>query len=139
MHTYYWVFQNFLEKIYTGTKNEKIRAILTKLLLLYGVEKILEMGSIFFESGVITASTLKQCQAAKEQLLKELRPEALGLVESFGYHDNTLHSALGYADGKAYERLLEWAQKYNRVNRPDVLADIHAEWKRTKAQLRPKL
>lgn len=36
-HTYYWVFQNFLEKIYSGTKNEKIRAILTKVLSLYGV------------------------------------------------------------------------------------------------------
>jgi hypothetical protein len=93
-----------------------------KVLLLYGLEKILEMGSSFFQSGVVTASTLKQCQSAKEQLLKELRPEALGLVESFGYHDNTLHSAIGCADGKAYERMLEWAQKYNEVNNPQVLA-----------------
>jgi len=47
-----------------------------------------------------------------------LRPEALALVEAFGYHDNTLASAIGQSDGKAYERMLEWAQKHNRVNRP---------------------
>jgi hypothetical protein len=38
------------------------------------------MTPVFFYSGVVTASTIKQCQIAKEQLLKELRPEALGLV-----------------------------------------------------------
>lgn len=69
-HTYYWVFQNFLEKIYTGTKNERVRSVLIKVLQLYGVEKILEFGGAFFESGTITAETLKQCQVAKERLLK---------------------------------------------------------------------
>ena len=41
---------------------------------------------------------------------------------SFGYHDSTLNSAIGQSDGKVYERILEWAKKYNRVNQPEVQA-----------------
>lgn len=48
-------------------------------------------------------------------------------------------SAIGCADGKPYERMLEWAQKYNRVNRPEIVAEINVEWKSTKEKLRPKL
>lgn len=40
-HTYYWIFQNFLQKIYNSSKNEKVRNVLIKVLNLYGVEKIL--------------------------------------------------------------------------------------------------
>lgn len=58
-HTYLWIFQNFHEKIYLKTKNEKVRAILIKLLLLYGTDKILERSASFYEVGVITSSTLK--------------------------------------------------------------------------------
>ena len=36
-HTYLWIYQNFYEKIYLKTKNEKVRAVLVKLLLLYGL------------------------------------------------------------------------------------------------------
>jgi len=36
-HTYLWIYQNFYEKIYLKTKNERVRAVLIKLLLLYGV------------------------------------------------------------------------------------------------------
>jgi hypothetical protein len=34
--------------------------------------------------------------------MNEIRPEALTLVEAFEYDDNTLSSAIGTADGKAY-------------------------------------
>lgn len=41
-------------------------------------------------------------------------------MDSFGYHDNTLHSAIGCSDGKVYERLLDWAKNKNRVNKPET-------------------
>ena len=44
--------------------------------------------------GVITSSTLKNIQNLREKLLAELRPDALTIVESFEYDDNTLHSKL---------------------------------------------
>jgi len=57
--------------------------------------------------------------------MNNLRKEALGLVEAFHYHDNTLRSAIGRSDGKVYETLLEWAQKENVVNKPETSLSIN--------------
>lgn len=60
-------------------------------------------------------------------MLGELKNESLGLVEAFSFDDNTLASAVGRHDGKAYETLFDWAKNHNRVNRPEVqreLADL---------------
>ena len=105
---------------------------------MYGIDKIILKSALIFESGVITASTLKQCQLAKEKLLADLRPEALKLVDSYAFDDNTLHSAIGCEDGKAYERLMEWARKHNRVNKPEVMKEIVEEWKMAKSKMIPK-
>lgn len=91
-----------------------------KLLLLYGVEKIVERSSSFYEMGVITSSTLKNIQSLRETLLAELRPDALTIVEAFEYDDNTLHSAIGCADGNVYERLLDWSKNRNIINTESV-------------------
>ncbi len=57
-------------------------------------------------------------------LFTEIRPDALALVEAFQYSDNTLHSAIGRADGKAYETLLNWARNSNDVNSPHVAVQL---------------
>jgi acyl-CoA oxidase len=121
------------------TKNERARAVLIKLLLLYGVEKIVERSSSFYEMGVISSSTLKNIQNLREKLLAELRPDALTIVESFEYDDNTLHSAIGAADGNVYERLMDWSKNYNVVNKEEVRKELVEEIKKAKSQLKPKL
>lgn len=68
-HSYSWIYQNFLEKINLSTKNEKVRAVLTKLLLVYGLEKILERAQHYFETGTVTASTLKAATELRAELL----------------------------------------------------------------------
>ncbi len=50
-----------------------MRQILTKLLLLYGIEKILTRSVQYFATGVITGNTLATFQKVKEQLLTEIR------------------------------------------------------------------
>ena len=52
--------------------------------------------------GVITSSTLKNIESLRERLLSQIRPDALTIVQAFEYDDNTLHSAIGCHDGKAY-------------------------------------
>lgn len=39
-HIYFWIFETFQTKIYILSKNEKVRQVLTRLLLLYGIYKI---------------------------------------------------------------------------------------------------
>lgn len=45
--------------------------------------------------------------AALRQLLKDVRPNAVALVDAFEFPDNVLNSALGRYDGKVYEALYE--------------------------------
>jgi hypothetical protein len=60
-------------------------------------------------------------------------------VEAFEYDDNTLHSAIGCSDGKAYERLLDWSKNHNIINKEHVRKEIVEEIKKAKSQLKPKL
>lgn len=89
--------------------------------------------------GVITSSTLKNVQSLREKLLAELRPDALSIVEAFQYDDNTLHSAIGCADGNVYERLLDWSKNHNIVNKEETRKEIIEEIKKAKSLLKPKL
>ncbi len=52
------------------TKNEKVRQMLTRLLLVYGIEKILTRSAQYFATGVVTGKSLSYMQEAKRQLLK---------------------------------------------------------------------
>jgi hypothetical protein len=63
----------------------------------------------------------------------------LSLVEAFAYNDTILMSAIGAANGKPYENLIEWAEKHNCVNRKDERGQIISSIKKAKAELRPIL
>jgi acyl-CoA oxidase len=53
----------------------------------------------------------------REALLVEIQPNALVLMEAFGYNDNTLKSAIGSSNGRPYENLINWAKEYNSLNK----------------------
>ena len=64
----------------------------------------------------------EQVVLAKRQLyslLREVRREAVPLVDAFDFPDPMLNSALGRYDGDVYAHLLDWAQKAPR-NRKEV-------------------
>lgn len=46
-----------------------------------------------------------------EELLALIRPNAVGIVDSFDIRDEVLGSTLGAYDGRVYERLFEEASK----------------------------
>jgi len=55
-----------------------------------------------------------------KKLLLVVRPEAVSLVDCFGFTDRELNSALGNYDGNVYETLLEWA-KLDPMNQTPVV------------------
>lgn len=59
----------------------------------------------------IVGKDIDQLQQWLEQLLAEIRPNAVGLVDSFDIRDEILASTLGAYDGNVYERLFEEASK----------------------------
>lgn len=59
-----------------------------------------------------------------EKLLAKLRPNAVGIVDSFDIHDDILGSPLGAWDGRVYERLFEESQK-SPLNKEPVNKSFH--------------
>lgn len=59
-----------------------------------------------------------------EDCLKQIRPNAVGLVDSFDVRDEILGSALGVYDGNVYERLIEDANK-SPLNQEPVNESFH--------------
>ena len=58
-----------------------------------------------------------QLSLARDKLysmLKEVRREAIPLVDAFDIPDGVLNSALGRYDGDVYNHLFQWAQKAPR-------------------------
>lgn len=72
-----------------------------------------------FQFTTITESDISRLQQKLEDSLAAVRPNAVGIVDSFDIPDMVLGSALGAYDGNVYERLFEEAKKspLNQVKR----------------------
>ena len=62
---------------------------------------------------------MQRCNEAVAELLRELRPDAVALVDAFDFPDRVLNSALGRRDGNVYEALFASARRseLNRAQR----------------------
>ena len=109
----------FMEYI-SFAKEPATRKVLDRLCQLYAIHKLIQHPIGLLESGYIKPQHMKFIKNRKERLFEELRPEALGLVEAWGLPDMVLKSAIGKADGKVYETLLDWAQNKNPLNENEV-------------------
>ena len=76
--------------------------MLEKLLVLFGLSQMLNSMGDFLESGFLTPQQADFARQQHQQLLKELRPEAVALVDAFAISDYELDSALGKQDGDVY-------------------------------------
>jgi hypothetical protein len=47
-------------------------------------------------------------------------------------------TAIGSSNGKPYENLIEWASKYNTINRKEERDQIIQAIKKAKSELRPR-
>lgn len=102
------IFAYFLKELEAIT-DAKVKAVVKKLLILYGLDKIIQYTPRFYETSTITPENISLIYQKKEKLLEELRPESLNLVEAFGFNDSLLMSAIAADNGKPYENLIEWA------------------------------
>ncbi len=75
----------------------------------------------FTEDGYLSPQQISMIRSKVRDLLTQLRPDAVALVDSFNISDFELNSAIGRHDGKAYETLLDWAKKdpFNQKDVPD--------------------
>jgi len=116
-HIYYYSFKAFKDKVEREVKAENLKRVLERLCGLYALDKLVRYPQGLFESGYLNAEQFKLLKKKRNLLLEELRPDAIGLVDAFGYNDNTLRTAIGTYDGNVYENLWKWANTYNDFNK----------------------
>lgn len=118
-HINYFTFRAFADKINKQVTTPALKIVLQRLCMLFGIEKLLSYPLGLTESAYLNAKQFMMLRERKEVLLEQIRPDAVGLVDAFGFTDNTLMSALGRYDGNVYETLMEWVKKYNDWNHFD--------------------
>jgi hypothetical protein len=63
----------------------------------------------FRRADLLSSAQFEMATDALAGLLRELRPDAVGLADAWARPDSLLRSALGAADGRVYERLFQAA------------------------------
>lgn len=86
-----------------------VRAALTRVLQLAALQIIRESGGDF--CAVLDPSQQRWVLRRINQLLDELRPDAVALTDGWGYLDSSLKSTLGRHDGNVYEAIYSEAKK----------------------------
>lgn len=75
-----------------------------------------------------------QISSRIKELLAQLRPNAVALVDAFDIHDKKLNSVLGRYDGNVYEHMFEWARK-SPLNATEVHESFHKYLKPLRSKL----
>ena len=105
-HCYYFMFVKFMETV-EATKDEKVRKALGSVCAMYGLTQVVEGNGW---GGIVDARDAEFAEECVAQVLNELRPEAVTLVDAFDIPDRILNSAIGRYDGNVYEELYKHAR-----------------------------
>ncbi|XP_072946882.1 acyl-coenzyme A oxidase 1-like [Epargyreus clarus] len=107
------ILSTFYEEVVelAKTTSPELKTVLFQLVDLYSLYWALEKLSDLLLYTSISQKDVSDLQAMYEDVLRKLRPNAVGLVDAFDIRDEMLQSTLGSYDGRVYERLMEEAMK----------------------------
>ncbi|KDN42878.1 putative acyl-CoA oxidase [Tilletiaria anomala UBC 951] len=111
-HSQFLVVRNFSLAILNDDElNRKpaLRQIMQRLYLLFCCYTMEQEAADFLTSGFIDGRQAHIVSNKVQELLAEVRPQAVPLVDAFALPDFLLNSSLGRADGMAYEALFDFA------------------------------
>jgi acyl-CoA oxidase len=100
------VVSNFAATVDALHASAPVLSVLSRLLNLFAAHAIEADLADFLESGYFSPQVAAAVRSRVRELLGELRPDAVALVEAFAHSDFTLNSAIGRADGNVYEALM---------------------------------
>ncbi|XP_019732078.1 peroxisomal acyl-coenzyme A oxidase 1 isoform X1 [Hippocampus comes] len=132
-HCHYVVVKLFADKL-AGIDAASIHLVLLTLARLYALHGISNNSGDFLQAGLLNGSQLLEITTRIKELLSELRPNAVALVDAFDFHDRMLNSVLGRYDGNVYDHLFEWARRS-----PLNSTEVHESYHKYLEPLRSKL
>uniref|UniRef100_A0A672Z0H0 Acyl-coenzyme A oxidase n=1 Tax=Sphaeramia orbicularis TaxID=375764 RepID=A0A672Z0H0_9TELE len=132
-HCHYVVVKLFTEKL-GEIGDTAIHSVLSTLALLYTLHGITENSGDFLLAGLLNVPQILQISLRIKELLSQLRPNAVALVDAFDIHDKKLKSVLGRYDGNVYENMFEWARR-SPLNSSEVHDSFHKYLKPLRSKL----
>jgi acyl-CoA oxidase len=109
-----------------GKADKNILDVLMKLFRLFALHTLEQEGAEFYASGACSKHQISLARTnTVMNLLKEIRPHAVRLVDAWGFDDWVLDSSLGRADGKVYEDMFHRASELNPLN--DITVDPYPD------------
>eukprot|EP01006_Ploeotia_vitrea_P011470 TRINITY_DN3050_c0_g1_i1.p1 TRINITY_DN3050_c0_g1~~TRINITY_DN3050_c0_g1_i1.p1 ORF type:complete len:697 (-),score=95.98 TRINITY_DN3050_c0_g1_i1:99-2189(-) len=106
-HCMLTILRSFLSAV-TRITDDSVRKVLYNVCGLFACSQM-QAGRVGEWAGYLSASQCRMLDGAVSELLVLLRPQTIGLVDSFGFADINLRSQIGCYDGKVYERIVNWA------------------------------
>jgi len=111
IHSFGYLFRTFAKGIADAPAG--IKAQLNRLCALYGLFTIAENSGAFLHAGHMTPLQIDWVRANVDILCRDVRAEAVLLVDSFNYPDYIVNSPLGRYDGNVYERYYDQVKRAN--------------------------
>ncbi|ENN81096.1 probable peroxisomal acyl-coenzyme A oxidase 1 [Dendroctonus ponderosae] len=111
VHGRTFIVERFYESVKKTNVTPELRLVLDQLVQLYAVTQALKLSGYLLRFAELSGKDIESLQIWLEELLIAIRPNAVGLVDSFDFRDEVLASALGAYDGNVYERLFKAAQQ----------------------------
>lgn len=93
------------------TVSTALATVIRQFIELYAVDTCMKFVGDLFRFAGLTEAGAQELQQRLENLLTQIRPNAVGIVDGFDIQDKILSSALGAYDGNVYERLFLEAKK----------------------------
>ncbi|KAK7092006.1 peroxisomal acyl-coenzyme A oxidase 1-like [Littorina saxatilis] len=120
--TQLYVVRVFAEAV--ETMRGSLRRVMESLWRLFAVHNIVSSLGDFLVDGYLSTQQVSLLESAERDLLKELRPDAVSLVDALDFPDGVLDSALGRWDGQVYEALYDYSLR-SKLNEKQVLDAYH--------------
>lgn len=95
----------------TANSSPNVKGVMEQLTRVYLYYWALERTGELLMYTSISETDILDLQLQYEDLLRAIRPNAVGLVDAFDLRDELLHSTLGAYDGRVYERLMAEAMR----------------------------
>eukprot|EP01062_Namystynia_karyoxenos_P055911 TRINITY_DN46923_c0_g1_i1.p1 TRINITY_DN46923_c0_g1~~TRINITY_DN46923_c0_g1_i1.p1 ORF type:complete len:710 (+),score=320.27 TRINITY_DN46923_c0_g1_i1:81-2132(+) len=119
-HSAYIMARNNWNALPEYVKDPATRAVLVRLFELAALQQIHEHCGDWM--GVLDADQVDLMLERINELLLEIRPDAVALTDGFGFSDYDLKSTLGRYDGNVYEAIYEEAKR-NPLNKDSKMVN----------------
>ena len=130
-HTYYLMVKSFIQSLELpqvrsmSSANQRILKCLSDI---FALHHLVDRAGAFLEGGAVESSELREARAVLVALMKEVRREAVCLVDAFDIPDFILRSALGRKDGDVYRALWEWVEQNPANKNQDGVHPVYAKY-----------